>query len=230
MPVVFNGTDQWLNMAAPVTGFPFTMGGWAFATADSAAQTPFSMADSGTDTNYWASRRIGAGDYHQGLLNATGGAVSFGGSSFDDWLVNTWHHIVWVETAANDRETFLDGVSTGTDTNSRTPSSVDDFAIGANAKGTTDEFFTGRLFWPFVYSAALSANDILMLAKGASSRTIRRDALVSFPRLLFEEHRDLINHTALTVNGSPTVNNDRPYQTRLISGRGRDRGRTRMSA
>ena len=61
--------------------------------------------------------------------------------------------------------------------------------------------------------------------QGADPRTIHREALVSFPRLLLDEDRDVIDQGALTVTGSPTTDTGNPYQAQALTPRSRARSR-----
>lgn len=227
MPVLYDDASSEQHNA-PFTytgGDPLTLSCWVFVDTASHSGTAMAVTDTAGDVNYVS---IGVVltlfpliSLHDGTESTRSGPTNI--------VINTWHHLAGVVTSVTDYVCYVDAAVSATGTTSRSPAGVDTYSIGANASATPFSHFSGRVFWPAIYNTNLSAFEILMLSKGAYPPTIRRDALVRFPRMLFDEDRDLITGVALTPVNTPGFSNDRPFQTQFVSGRGRNRSRARMS-
>ncbi len=213
-----------LNTFAAVVGYPLTLAGWIYSTNLTVANTAVALTDTAGAVNYWA-LQIHTDGTARCQINATT-SINVDGPAAT-LSTNTWGHIACVNASATSHICYLDGVAGTEVTTSKEPVGVDRVSLGRLDSSTNTLPLIGRLFWPGIYAAALSANDVLMLAKGASPRSIRRDALRLFPRLLLDEDRDLISHSALTVAGTGhgVVNTLPPIRLRERGARSRTRGR-----
>lgn len=193
--------DVHTSAVAPggITAPPFTASVWVkFQDANhTISQTVWSLA-----------KATNNGDQYQmfvvlNTVDARFSAVLSGSgsaSSTTDIVNDVWNHFLWTEVSGGiDREIFQNGVSEGTNSTDKVISSLDRLSYGARRDTGVDLFAGCHLFWGPMWNVVLSANDVLMLAKGADPRTIRRDALKWFPRFVFDEDRDIIGHQALTA-------------------------------
>lgn len=204
-----------------VTGVPMTMCGWAYRTTGALNSAVMAISDTAGAVNYFMLFLSSADT----VVTQVRDVVGAENASAGDLAVNTWGHVAFVGDSAN-YTTYLDGVAGTPISIGRSPVGTDNLSIGRLDHDGAAFAWTGRVFWPAVYNTNLSANDILMLAKGADPHTIRRDALVTFPELLLDEDVDLISHTNLTVTGTGHgVHNTLPPNVRLLGRRGRVRSR-----
>ncbi|MCI0401405.1 MAG: DUF2341 domain-containing protein [Gammaproteobacteria bacterium] len=82
------------------------------------------------------------------------GTVTFSGGSYNN---GSWHHVVGVQRAKNDRELFIDGVSKGTSTVSLGTVTLNTGNIGANERTTLSNYLSGLVDEVRVSNIARSA-------------------------------------------------------------------------
>lgn len=202
MARAFSGAnDEFLwNTTAVVTAPPFTAAGWfraANVTDDdiifglgNVAGSRFELYTNGAAAGDPLSYVVSDGTTSQ--VNTTTG-----------YSANVWHHGCIIEAATNNRAVLLDGGSKGTNSDTRTPSGVDDTALGASGRLTNE--FTGRLAEWAVWNAALTDAEVATLALGVSPLLIRPNNLVAYWPLIRDEDRDRVGGFHMTPSGSPTV-------------------------
>lgn len=185
------------------TGYPYTLAiRGKFPSAGTGAGLGL-VADS---NNYsWV------GIYNIGVMRvgvsvkATTEDVIFGGTNLS---TATWYSIVCVFRSATDREIYLNGVSDGTGSTSKSPSSFTSARAGLNGAG--GQAFPGSLGEGAIWNVALSLSDIQSLGiANVSPLLVRRDALTTYLPLLDSGTLDLMAPAA-TVTGTLTKDNDHP--------------------
>lgn len=215
----------------PVTAAPWSYGCWFKVDADDSG-TVISIANSAIDTMYAEIRvqNAAGGDDLEFRIQVNGGVLFFGTSTTTSQ--DTWHHALAVSAASNDHRVYLDGGGKGTSTTARAMTGVDRLGIGHLTRSSTTAFFSGRIFWPFMYNVALTDDEALLLGIGASPRSIRRNALKFFGEDIGQggNFKDVVGFAAMTANNTPAFSTDNPFQAQRLGQRGRTRSRTRIFA
>ena len=177
---LLDGTNQYLAVnAGVITDYPFTVACWAKTPQNTATDVIISIAD------------IDNSSYHAlGFAGAQGGdpvvAWTYDGSSKEaltssGYSVDTWHHCAAVFTAADNRASFIDGGSKGTNAVSATPATpYDNIRIGVSADVTPFGYFIGNIALVGIWNIALSDADIAELAGGALPTEVQAGNLVAY--------------------------------------------------
>ena len=171
----FDGSTGYVSRATtPITGIPLTLAAWfnsditsgrvIIGIGSSAASAGFTMGLSSGGSALYAKTEA-AGTANQAITSV-------------GYSAGTWYHGCAVFTSATLRDAYIDGGSSGTNTTSRTPASLDTTAVGIyirNAVATS--FMDGRIAYAGIWNVALDTSEIAALAKGYHPKTIRRSAL-----------------------------------------------------
>lgn len=128
------------------------------------------------------------------LPQASGGTIS----------ANSWNHAAGVYSSSTSRTAYANGTAGTANTTSVTPSGMDNVNIGVRWYTTLAEYFQGRVAEAAIWSAALTAAEIVSLNKGFRPYRIRPQSLVFYAPLL-RNLQDLRAALALTNNASATV-------------------------
>lgn len=205
MAYTFNGSNQYITTAsAPVTAAPLTMAAWANPVNTTANHTILTIGDVAGDVDYWRIYAAGAdaGDFAKFDCRRGAAGLQTASSSIA-YTANTWQHYCGVAVSATDRTMYLDGGNTGTNTVSTVPANLDIASIGRLERLSATQYFAGALAEVALWSAALTAGEVLALSKRVSPLLIRPQSLVFYVPLV----RELIGWKgfALTANNSPTV-------------------------
>ncbi len=153
----FNGTTEYLSVTtAPVTAPPFTIACWCYQRS-AATRVAVSLNNSADTTNFHNLEITSASVYRCRSQDAT--TVSSAQAAVTAPAV-TWHHLVGVFAATNDRRAFLNGGNKGTSASSRTPSGINQLTIGALGGSTKSEFINGNLADIRIYNRALSDEEV----------------------------------------------------------------------
>ncbi len=114
--------------------------------------------------------------------------VNTGGTSgaavgTDILATNQWHHVAGVFVSSTDRSVYANGVLAATNGTSITLGVVDRTTIGMRiSSSAVGQYWDGRIAEFAVWTNALSAADIAMLAAGAKPYRVRPNALgIYFP-------------------------------------------------
>ena len=196
------GSSQYLETAsAPMTGAPFSMACWVWTDDSSADKPAMCLSD------------ISAGDEFYQLHIAANDKIKFRARQGDQEIqtsagvsMSTWHHILGVEAASNDRRVYLDGGSKSTGNTECTPTgNIDTISIGRVAKAVPMEYFDGSIAEAAIWNVALTDADALILAAGYSPLCVKPASIVAYWTLVRDDDRDLVGSYSLTDNGGPTV-------------------------
>jgi hypothetical protein len=169
--------------SAPVTAVPLTLACWFRSNNSATRQTLMSLVDSAASNNHFAltARGASAADPLGAMVQAGGTEVV--ASTSTGYTANRWHAACAVFTSATDRAAYIDGGSKGTNATSRTPTGINRSEIG-DASTLAATAFDGEIFWPFVWSAALTDEEARRLALGVPPWLVRPQSLVAGPDLL----------------------------------------------
>ncbi len=218
LPGTAGGNGQYLiTNSAPVSAYPFTMGGWFNPAATNKTYDLIFLKNSGS--NY-------AGIY----LNPSGSSPVIGATindaqtalSSSTFTANNWHHAAGVFTSSTSRQAFLNGAGGTVNTGSQSFSVPSQTMIGGFLEGTNVYgSVSGFLAEIFVYNVALSANEIKALANRVSPLRIRPSNLIAYWPLYGRSSTEPNlkgSLYSLTANGDPLPSQDkhppimRPWQ------------------
>ncbi len=193
----FSGSSQDISFAStPATAAPLSMAFWGDMDAATNNENAMSLSDAASN-NFFAirfnSRRIEARTSANGNVSNALSPTQFS--------LNTWFHGAAVFESATLRTAYLNGGNPGTNTTSRTPTGIDRGNIGSRTGGN---YINGRMAEVAMWSAALTAEEIAILAKGFSPYLIRPQSLVFYVPLI-RDLSDLAQGRALTNNNGATV-------------------------
>jgi len=206
----FDGSTEFLE--ADTTAFsatPFTIAGWVFPDQVSSSAVMVQISDKDvTDHRF--------GCYINSSARAVFRAQAGGGNEFavgaGTFSTGSWQHMACVSASATDRTVYRDGGNTGTNTVSVIPAGLDRTSIGRAGDSSPGEEFDGRLATIGIWSAALTASEILSLFNGASPFSIRPGALIHYYAIGGQSpERDLVGTVNLTVTGTPLQVEEPPF-------------------
>jgi len=181
MAGAFDGASHLEAASAVVSAAPFTMNCWFNVTALAANQSMVSVSDASAVNHYWFTAVAGniGGDPVRASAAAGGGAAAADTSAAPG--AGAWHMATYVETAANDRDSYLDGGNVGSDATNLAPTNVDVTTIGAwTIVGTQFNLFTGSIGEVAIWDVALTTDELAQLAAGFSALFIRPGDLVVY--------------------------------------------------
>lgn len=202
-----SGSSQYLGYAgALVSAYPWTFGCWYRTTDVTTVQVIFSIGDTAASSDYWHFAMLGNADGDLLVFDCDSSSQPFGRSQTTTGVtVNTWHHCVAVGASASSRTVYIDGGSSGSNTTTITPSSLDTTSIGrASWASATKYYLDGLVAEAGLWNVALAATEIGMLADGFSPLMVRPDALVAYWPLIgrFSPEPDRMGAYPLTVTGA----------------------------
>ncbi len=173
----FDGSTGRLELSSAVSAaIPLTMSCW-FRANTSHAGTLIDIADSGV-TEHSTTLQIRSSGEVSARSRAGGGSSR--ALTTTNYSTTTWHHACGTWAATNDRKSYIDGGSEGTNTQVRDPLNEDRTFIGAAADSSISEFFDGRLAEAAIWDVVLSLSEITALANGWSPLRVRPTALLAY--------------------------------------------------
>lgn len=194
--------------SAVLTGVPISIAAWFNSDSTALNQGIASVWASGSSTNFFTLEASGGvgGDPVRATTSAggtTGAAATSAG-----YTANAWHHACGVFSAINARAAYLNGGSKGTETTSATPASINRTGIGQR-RGAT--FFSGMVAEVGIWNAALTDDDALALARGASPLMVQPAALVGYWPLIgrYSPEIDLRQGNGMTLTGTAAADHPR---------------------
>ena len=204
--------SQMLNTgSSPITAEPFTLSIWFNRKDVSSSHTLMSV-------NKGAVASIGLfvlqAPFNSQTLNAVTNDGSFSvSSSSTTYSLNTWNHACGVFPSASSRTSWVNGVASTTNTETRAVSGVANVSIGGRYVTTTPDFFANCLLAECgIWNVALSQEEVISLSKGVSSALIRPQNLVFYAPLI----RDLVDErggrTITNMNGATVADHPRIYR------------------
>ena len=196
-----SASSQYLEHAAAIhTTYPFTMVSWVSLTGSQLHC--LTQYDNSGLTKRWE------------VLLTTAAIYAFQqntGSGSASMLVtpgSSWHHCGGVFEANNNRTVYYDGSSANDTTNATgNMSAVNTTAIGRGCVGGTQSYGDGYVAEAAIWSVALTAAEMTLLARGFSPRFVRPASLVAYWPLLgrYSPEIDTRGRFEMTVGGGATV-------------------------
>lgn len=185
MSYQFNGSTQYLSVAsAVVSSMPLTIAGWFNVANTTASHTICSIGVSGgTDRYMLQADGASLGDPVVAWIGAGGAGRQSNAGAF---TANTWTHGAAVFTSSTRRLAYKDGTAGTANTNSVSPSGVNSTLIGARYATTLGSYCNGYVAEVGVWDVALTADEIVALAKGYTPDQIRPQSLVMYLPLVRE--------------------------------------------
>lgn len=200
-----SGSSEYLQVdQAVVSGTPFTLACWFYATQDTASQAILSIADK-DDNDYHTLFAAGSGAGDPIWANTWTGSAARIAQTTSGYTINTWHHACGVWAADNDRRAYIDGGSKGTNANAHTVANIDRFRVSSTANDDPKNYFDGRIAEVGVWEVALTDAEVLILAHGYSPLFVRPASLVAYWPLIRDEDQDRVGGYDLTPVNTPSI-------------------------
>jgi hypothetical protein len=117
---------------------------------------------------------------------------------------NTWHSAAAVYASTSSRAAYIDGGSKGTNTATRTPTSLNRFGIGILARSDFVGNLNGYIAGAAVWDVALTDEEIASHAMGFSPLKIRPQSLVFYAPLV-RGVQDVRAARTITMTGTVAV-------------------------
>jgi len=192
-----------------LTAAPISMSCW-FRTDADVTVCPMFLGDKDVNSEYFL---ILAYDVAGGNIvrcvsrNSAGGTIGYADST-TTITQGTWHHLLAVFAATNDRRVYLDGGGKGTDATTVVPAGVDRFAVGTQAQSSMSYYMSGDIAEAALWNTALTDDDATVLAEGVSPLAVKHQNLAGYWPLI----RGLIDRTygyTLTASGTSVSSHPR---------------------
>lgn len=194
------------NTTGIVDTEPFTFACWAYPTTDiGTVRTLISVGNP-----------AGAGFFRIGLTTtgpsafiqkqADGGTNEFQNAT-GTVSINNWYHVAGIFTSGASRTVYRDGVNNVTGVVSIGTTTTDGTSIGVQAGNIgTPRHMNGRIAEVGIWNVALTADEIVALAKGFSPKRIRTRSLIFYVPLI----RNVYDAKGLPLTTTGTVVADHP--------------------
>jgi Concanavalin A-like lectin/glucanases superfamily len=190
----FNGSNQYLKAAAPVTAMPLTIAFW-FKKASTTAKNGVFLRN-GANNEMW-------GIYFTStarVYTQSGGSVGDVAATAN-FVVGDWHHACAIFPSATSRTIYLDAGNSANNTVNISPTGINDLWIGTNNAAAN---FDGDLAEVGVWTSALSLPEITSLSKGMQCNLVSPQSLAFYSPLI-RNLTDIRGGLAITNFNSSTV-------------------------
>ena len=159
----FDGSDDHVLIpGAVITAAPLTLMCWFNVVDITSAHCLISIANNGTDNQYFELIAFGAVGGDPLRMDTRSGGLTVADASIP-FSANTWHFAAGTVDEAGNIAVYLDGGNRGTNTGARTPTSLNSTSIGSLVRLSQQNFTTGRISNAMIYNRALSEGEVLML-------------------------------------------------------------------
>lgn len=219
MSRTFNGTSgNHLNVETPVvTAPPFTLFGWFYSTSSNTDQTILCVG--GQNSTFTEDRQLrlvsALGSVGYLIAQSRQGSTQAYAQTAAAPSINTWNSACGVFSANNSRAVYLNGGSKGTNTSTVTVTTTDlkRTAVGLSRSLGNSAGMTGQVAHPAIWNAALTDEEVAMLAAGLSPLRVRPQSLVFYQPYLGRDSPeiDIAGGRALTVTGAAASANEPPF-------------------
>ncbi len=214
MAYSFNGTNQYFSTVTDnlFADLPITMACWFITSNNTTNQGLLNICDNTTGGQGIRLNTQGAvaGDPIR-ILSVGTAAVAV--DTTTGFSINTWTHACGVFASSTSRTVYINGGSSATNTTNSSGTGENRLFQGVvRAASAFTNYFTGSLAEVGVWNAALTADEVLSLARGMSPSLIRPQSLTIYAPLV----RDLIDRKSgliITNNNTATVSD----HTRIYS-------------
>ena len=180
----FNGTSDKLSVAvAVVSGYPWTFAGWGNIDNATTSGCIVAVGDTAAGSNAWQLYFAGedAGDPIR--VQSRAASVNQFSTTTTGFTAGAWTYLTGVGASSTSRTVYINGGSSGSNTNSSVPASLDKTSIGVRGMSTDSNFLNGRIADCTIWNVGLTAAEVLMLANGMHPHAMRRTSLVGYWRV-----------------------------------------------
>lgn len=208
MSILFDdASSQSLTVdTAALTAAPLTFACWAYPDSDGITSTAVSIGDKDVSNSHFslfADMRTSGDPVLMQVRDSTGTSQK----TYGTITLNAWNHLAGkVATFPSPLVgAYLNGAGS-TASNTRSPSAVDQTAIGKRANSGTGYYFSGRLAEVGIWNTDLSTLELLQLYQGRSPLNIRPQNLVLYiPLVNTSAYGDLVGGLSFTASGLPSA-------------------------
>lgn len=202
--------DRLVAASAAVTAYPITMSCWLNTNSVTSNQVAMAVAAAATDNARFELRLNSSGQAQARAVDSTGTSAGISSAALS---ASTWYHAGAVFVGDANRTVYLNGTGTS-HTTSRTvdPSSFTTMTVGCvtTLAGSFGSYFSGDIAEPAIWSVALTADEISLLASGYSPLFVRPQSLVFYAPLFGRagasgDEEDWSNGRTLVQTSSPAV-------------------------
>jgi concanavalin A-like lectin/glucanase superfamily protein len=204
----FSTSNYLAYSGAVVTGLPLTMACWVLDPSKTLSTTNHLMSvkddASGTNRNGFMLTYNGAGN----IIARTGGASAFSDATAAGTMPdNIWTHAAGVWASTTSRAAFRNGANKGTNATSQTVASVNtaSIAVSLGSSGPISNTPPDALIAEAgIWNAALTDDEIGMLALGVVPYMVRPSALVAYWPLMgiLNPEIDVVGRQEMVIQGS----------------------------
>ena len=195
-------SSMYLSVSAGLT-YPVTLVAWSYITSIASQRHVLQTTDT-TGNNAHGLSVNSSGN----VLSESNAGSSAAATSSTALSANSWNHIAGVFASATSRAAYLNGAGKSTNATSLTPSSISLVYVGVFRAGSSNfNLMQGRIAEAAIWSAALTDDEILALARGVNPRQMRPDTLWGYWPLwgIDSPERDMSgNARHATLVNSPT--------------------------
>jgi len=213
MALILNGSTQSAIGATvqPIAAKPFTLSAWIKSTSVAASQSVVAYGDGSNDIYLLQARGAIVGDPIAAMEYDGAWKIADTSSGFS---AGTWHHVAATFVGDTERNSFIDGGSKGTNTDSQSADIDGAFRIRVGTHSGSAGFFAGKIASVAMWSSELSDANILLLANGSVPSDIEAGTLEGYWPLLNNYEDSSANENDLQGVGEPTFDaTDNPLVT-----------------
>lgn len=201
-----DAANQYLEIdSAVVSSYPLTMACWFYTDNDALGQALMGVLDKDVAAHYHLLQAAGGAVGDPVRYTAIAGVAPQQADTTSGYSINTWHHACAVGADSTTRAAFLDGGNKGTNAVDLTPANLDRTSIGRRGSSAPAWYMSGYIAEAAVWSAALTDEEVAILAEGISPLLVRPQNLVFYCPLIRDDDEDIIGGLSLGAGGGPTV-------------------------
>ena len=189
---------------APVSAAPLSFSCWFYSDDIAVSQCLIQIQDKDAGDHYFSLRAMGGVGGDPIRWQVREGATIRNADTSGGFSADTWHHAFAVERSSTDREVYVDGANSGTNTDSAVPGTQDSISIGRMGDSTPTQYMSGRIAEVAIWSVDVSAH-VGALAKGFSPEFFQPESLVSYSRLIRDEDLDRWGAVVWTAFNTPSI-------------------------
>lgn len=203
----FNASTSNLSCSPPMTNEPMTLAAWAYPQTTGSIRSICAIGISTASSR----RQLALGTTNiVGIIDTGTSSVTL--NSTYTAPQNQWTHVCGVFQSATNRSVYANGANNTSDaTNRGTLTTPNLFNIAASyVSGVIGAYMVGRIAEVGVWNVALTASEIVSLARGMTCDKVRPQSLVFYAPLV----RSLIDYKGRLItnnNGATVANHPRVY-------------------
>ena len=167
--------------SALVSGTPLTLCAWVYAPNANLTMGVANVGVSSSDDNGFTIQ-VQSTNEIQARARAT--SPGFPATSSTALSATAWTHLCGVFASSTSRSIYVNGGGKVTDSNSVTPTGMNQATFARDYNASTNREWNGPLAYGGLWNAALTDAEVAALAAGIPPQRVRPDALVACPPIL----------------------------------------------